>query len=153
MKGMAAGDEGGEWRVDSYGMLSAMDHVSQRLTRASFPAPQQPQGTDAHKFNIHHLTGDPVAPVYIERTDGGARGDARIHCRRGGKVLVHDNCADVPELEVELPYGSYTFQLVDVDDLVVSEVEGLSRPIYRRARFQPWVQSNSGSPKGSMSRN
>lgn len=134
MEGMAAREDTGDWRVNSYSLLEAMDHVSKRLTEAHFPQPQQPQGTEARLFSVHHLRQDPVSPVYVKRDDAVPPcGPAHLHYEVGG-VLHQRACTDQDqEVEVRLPLGKYNFDLVTGTGLVVASATQKAAPTYREA--------------------
>jgi Caspase domain len=111
VRGMAARDDDGDWRVNNYSLLEAISHVSNRLTAQHFPDPQQPQGAEARAFYFHYLKEDPISPIYLDK--GRSRDPGDLHFEVRGKQCVRPWRADELELELELPYGHYSFTLRD----------------------------------------
>lgn len=137
MAGMGARDDDGEWRVHNLSLLEAMDHVSSRLTQEAFSTPQQPQGAEARKFDLHHLREAPICPIYVERDGDLSDDEARLRYGDGsasGTILFP---AMETEIEVSLPFGRYEFELLDELDQVVARAGRESRPTYKKAKLEP----------------
>lgn len=133
VRGMAARDDNDDWRVNNYSLLEAMSHVSHRLTREHFPEPQQPQGGEARAFDFHYLEDDPISPIYLDR-NGHACGPGQLHYEVGGNPIVRE-CEDHEyEVEVNLPYGRYSFTLKD-GQTKLAHAEGRAAPTFKKARL------------------
>lgn len=134
--GMGARDDTGNWLVSNLAMLEAMDHVSVRLTEEHFPDPQQPQGSEARRMEIHYLRRDPVSPIYVTRDDGAACGPGELHYSLAdGEARVHHCAAQDDEVEIHLPYGTYDFELVYEEEVVARKTGARCAPIYKYAKL------------------
>lgn len=131
VRGMAARDDNGDWRVNNYTLLEAMSHVSNRMTQQHFPESQQPQGAEARAFDFHYLRTDPVSPIYLDR--GGAPcGPGDIHYLIGSKPSTRACLADELEIELELPFGEYRFTL-EHGGTAVASAKARSAPTWKKA--------------------
>jgi hypothetical protein len=133
--GMGARDDTGEWVVNNLAMLDAIDHVSRRLTEADFTDPQQPQGNDAQRLELHYLRGEPVSPVYVKRQDGLPCGPGDLRYAVGQELRQRPCRADELEVEVRLPAGTYDFELTDGNGVVSRAPQARSAPIFKYARL------------------
>lgn len=133
MRGMAARDDNGDWRVNNYSLLEALSHVSLRLTKEHFPEPQQPQGSQSRAFDFHYLSKDPVSPIYIERP-GHACGPGQLHYSVHGIAMVRPCTADETEVEIPLPLGGYQFILTD-GETILAKANGRSAPTFKKAKL------------------
>ncbi|WP_157838087.1 caspase family protein [Pseudomonas sp. PH1b] len=134
MRGMAARDDNGEtdWRVNNYSLLEAMAHESIRLTSPHFKTPQQPQSGEARAFDFHYLRENPVSPVYLVRTGGEACGPGDIHYELRGKPQIRSCNANDYEIELELPFGRYSFTLKQ-GEIEIAKTQQRSAPTWKRA--------------------
>jgi hypothetical protein len=137
VRGMAARDDEGDWRVSSLSLLEAMDHVSQRLTKAAFPAPQQPQGAESRLFLFHKLQSAPISPVYVLRLDGAACGPGVLQYKLDGIPKCRPCGSGETEVELQLPFGDYDFELQTNGGDVIGRCSQKSAPIYKRAKLAP----------------
>jgi hypothetical protein len=133
VRGMAARDDTGDWRINNYSLLEAMSHVSLRLTRQHFPEPQQPQGGQARAFDFHYLTVDPISPIYLDR-GGHACGPGELHYEVGGQAMVRPCDSNEYELELSLPYGGYTFTLKN-GNTELAHARQRAAPTFKKARL------------------
>lgn len=131
VEGMAARDDTGTWQVNNFSLLEAMDHVSKRLTNTGFPEPQQPQGTEARRFDFHYLRGDPISPVYISRS-GQPCGPGVLAYDLKGKSQNQPCSGSDIEIELRLPYGPYEFKLRQ-GSKVVASARARSAPTFKKA--------------------
>ncbi|MDW9984283.1 hypothetical protein GOC06_26345 [Sinorhizobium meliloti] len=133
VRGMAARDDHGDWRINNYSLLEAMSHVSLRLTQQHFPDPQQPQGGQARAFDFHYLQDDPISPIYLDR-NGHACGPGELHYEVDGHLTVRPCEAHEYEVEISLPYGGYTFTLKD-GNTELARAKQRAAPTFKRARL------------------
>ena len=111
-----------------------MSHVSQRLTEKHFPEPQQPQGTEARAFDFHYLKSEPISPIYIERDGGLPCGPGNLHFDLAGVQQVRPCNAGELEVELNLPIGSYGFELMR-GNARIARGKGRSAPAFKKARL------------------
>jgi hypothetical protein len=133
VRGMAARDDNGDWRVNNYSLLEAMSHVSLRLTQQHFPEPQQPQGGQARAFDFHYLAADPISPIYLDR-GGQACGPGELHYDVGNQAVVRPCDDNEYELEISLPYGGYTFTLKN-GGTKLAQAQQRAAPTFKKARL------------------
>lgn len=137
MRGMGARDDTGEWLVNNFSMLEAMNAVSTRLTEKSFPESQQPQGTEARRLEFHQLLTDPISPIYISRADQTPCGPGELRCYVAGELDgTYQACTDDDhEIEIDLPIGDYDFELRSPDKPTVS-AQQRSAPTFKQAKLR-----------------
>jgi len=133
--GMAANEDNGDWRVNHASLLYALSHVSDRLTKAGFPEPQQPQGVVSSFLDFHFLRHPPVSPVYISRLDEVSCGPGQLIVKTDERSHALTCEPDQYEIELSLPFGAYSFNLNHSDGQTFIAAQD-SRPTFKTVRLK-----------------
>jgi hypothetical protein len=109
-KNLGAGEEEGDWRVSSFGILDTVDHLVPRRMQ-DLQKVQVPNSDDMVKIYLHYLSGQPDALVYVTTEPPDALGNATLTYEMAGGTPVAAPLTgrNSKEWELRVPAGSYNF--------------------------------------------
>ena len=151
LRGAGSDDPEGDWRVTTTRLQEAIDHfMRQPQFAGAIAGVQVPTVGELPVFDLHHLTGPPVVPVYVGLDEPTDNALAEFVCRQGGAERLRRRPVDAGtapageplfgaggaggEWSIELAFGEYEFEAL-LGELDVRRKLVAVRPAYRRIRL------------------